>query len=162
MKEKPESEEIWMAAMKVENESGEVERARQVLKRARDKCPTEKVWRKSAEFERDHHHHHHHHHHKEGKEEENEDEDEDEEKKVIEEGLERFPTSAKLWQLRCEMAERREEEQAIREVYQRAIKVCNNPNKATKLWLQASRFEENSWSLSSSSSTCSCSSSSTS
>ena len=48
------NEEIWLAAVKLENRAKEVERARLLLQRARDKASTERVWMKSALFEREH------------------------------------------------------------------------------------------------------------
>lgn len=39
----PNSEEIWMAAVKLESENNEFERARTLLKNARDTAPTSRV-----------------------------------------------------------------------------------------------------------------------
>ena len=39
----PDSENIWLAAVKLEFENNEVERARALLTKAREKSPTEKV-----------------------------------------------------------------------------------------------------------------------
>jgi pre-mRNA-processing factor 6 len=46
------SEEIWLAAAKLEWESSELDRARVLLERARDRAPTPRVYMKSALLER--------------------------------------------------------------------------------------------------------------
>ncbi|KAF7767988.1 hypothetical protein Agabi119p4_7231 [Agaricus bisporus var. burnettii] len=48
----PESEEIWLAAVKLESENGNMDVARQLLQRARDVADTDRIWMKSAVFER--------------------------------------------------------------------------------------------------------------
>lgn len=53
-KANPNSEEIWLAAVKLESENNEYERARKLLTRARDKergAPTARVFMKSAKLE---------------------------------------------------------------------------------------------------------------
>ena len=50
----PNSEDIWLAAVKLESENNEFERARKLLTRARDKekgAPTARVFMKSAKLE---------------------------------------------------------------------------------------------------------------
>ncbi|KAK6918713.1 hypothetical protein RJ641_017135 [Dillenia turbinata] len=49
----PNSEEIWLAAFKLEFENNEPERARMILARAREKERNERVWMKSAIVERE-------------------------------------------------------------------------------------------------------------
>jgi pre-mRNA-processing factor 6 len=51
--ENPNSEEIWLAAAKLEWESNEIERARAVLQRARIRAPSARVYMKSALLERE-------------------------------------------------------------------------------------------------------------
>jgi len=46
------TERVWLAAFKLEWESGEVGRAREVIERARKECPCPNVWVKSALLER--------------------------------------------------------------------------------------------------------------
>jgi len=52
-KNNPNSEQVWLAAVKLESENNEVQRARGLLERAREMCGTERVWMKSALFERE-------------------------------------------------------------------------------------------------------------
>ena len=47
----PNSEEIWLAAVKLESESGEFERARRLLEKARSSAGTARVMMKSAKLE---------------------------------------------------------------------------------------------------------------
>lgn len=47
----PNSEEIWLAAVKLESENNEYARARKLLTRARDSAPTARVFMKSAKLE---------------------------------------------------------------------------------------------------------------
>jgi hypothetical protein len=47
----PNSEEIWLAAIKLESENNEFERARKLLARARESAPTSRVFMKSAKLE---------------------------------------------------------------------------------------------------------------
>lgn len=47
----PNSEEIWLAAVKLESENNEFERARRLLAKARASAPTPRVMMKSAKLE---------------------------------------------------------------------------------------------------------------
>lgn len=47
----PNSEEIWLAAVKLESENNEYERARRLLAKARASAPTPRVMMKSAKLE---------------------------------------------------------------------------------------------------------------
>ena len=47
----PNSEEIWLAAVKLESENDEYERARRLLQRARNNAPTARVFMKSVKLE---------------------------------------------------------------------------------------------------------------
>ena len=47
----PNSEEIWLAAVKLESENSEYERARKLLAKARNSAPTPRVLMKSAKLE---------------------------------------------------------------------------------------------------------------
>lgn len=47
----PNSEEIWLAAIKLESENGEYERARRLLEKARASAGTARVMMKSAKLE---------------------------------------------------------------------------------------------------------------
>lgn len=48
----PDSEQVWLAAAKLEWETGEAERARELLKRAREGAPSARVYMKAASLER--------------------------------------------------------------------------------------------------------------
>lgn len=50
-KANPNSEEIWLAAVKLESENSEYPRARMLLTKARASAPTARVWMKSARLE---------------------------------------------------------------------------------------------------------------
>lgn len=52
-KHNPDSEQIWLAAFKLENKNNEPERARALLQKAREKSDTARVWMKSAVLERE-------------------------------------------------------------------------------------------------------------
>jgi len=45
------SDQIWLAAVKLESENKEYERARKLLNRARERAGTQRVWMKSAALE---------------------------------------------------------------------------------------------------------------
>ena len=47
-----ESEQIWLAAFKIEFENNEMERARGILQKARSTLANERIWMKSALVER--------------------------------------------------------------------------------------------------------------
>ncbi len=47
----PNSEEIWLAAVKLESENDEYQRARRLLERARTNAPTARVFMKSVKLE---------------------------------------------------------------------------------------------------------------
>jgi tetratricopeptide (TPR) repeat protein len=47
----PNSEEIWLAAVKLESENNEFERARRLLQKARSSAPTARVMMKSVKLE---------------------------------------------------------------------------------------------------------------
>ena len=48
-----ESEQIWLAAFKIEFENNEMERARRILEKARSTLANERIWMKSALVERE-------------------------------------------------------------------------------------------------------------
>lgn len=86
----PNSEEIWLAAVKLESENSEYERARRLLAKARGSAPTPRVLMKSAKLEwalgelqaalv------------------------------LLDEALQSFPTFAKLWMMKGQIEEQRNE-----------------------------------------------------
>ncbi|KAH6812871.1 pre-mRNA splicing factor-like protein [Perilla frutescens var. frutescens] len=74
----PNSEEIWLAAYKLEFENSEPERARMLLAKAREREGGERVWMESAIVER-------------------ELENTAEERRLLDEGLKLFPSFFELW-----------------------------------------------------------------
>ena len=121
----PDSEPVWLAAAKLEWETGEAERARVLLRRARDKAPTARVYMKSALLER-------------------ENRNFDEALDLIEEGIARYGDFAKLYimggQICSEDLTRNKYSlNRARKFYQRGLTCCPTN---TILWTLASRLEE--------------------
>lgn len=116
----PDSEAIWLAAVKLENENNQQERARSLLNRARITCPTEHVWIKSAQLEKQLN-------------------NRDAEKSLLEDALKLYPQSAKLWIMRGSLAFDTEGVNSARELYETGLRHCPT---SVKLWLSAARCEE--------------------
>ena len=115
----PDSEEIWLAAFKLEFENHETERARLLLAKARERGASERVWMKSAIVER-------------------EANDTAAERLLLEDGLVKFPTHWKLWIMLGQLEERLGHAEAAREVYGKGTRRCHN---ALPLWIAASDLE---------------------
>lgn len=116
----PNSEEIWLAAFKLEFENHEPERAKMLLAKARERGGTERVWMKSAIVER-------------------ELGNVLEERKLLDEGLQRFPSFFKLWLMLGQLHERLEEQAKAKEVYESGLKNCSH---CIPLWLSLASLEE--------------------
>jgi len=121
----PESEAVWLAAAKLEWENGEVERARVLLERARDRAPTDRVFMKSALFER-------------------ENENFEDALTLIEEGLSRYPKFAKLYMMGGQICSEdlpmeKSSLDRARKFFQRGLQECPD---STVLWILTSRLEE--------------------
>lgn len=114
------SEEILLAAFKVEFENHEPARARLILAKARGNVPTERVWMKSAIVER-------------------ELGDTAEERRLLDEGLQRFPSFFKLWLMRGQLEERLGRQAKAREAYEAGLKNCPH---SIPLWLSLANLEE--------------------
>ncbi|GAA5961681.1 hypothetical protein JCM3765_000473 [Sporobolomyces pararoseus] len=120
----PDSEGIWLAAVKLEAENGQIEAAKQLMQRAREVSGTERIWIKSAVFERTH-------------------SSTQDAIKMVKDGLSRYPSSAKLHMIHAQLL------QTItplplaqtREALSIGVKKCPT---ATPLWIMASRLEEKS------------------
>lgn len=76
----PHSEQIWLAAAKIEQEDGKFQDATALLKLAREKAPSGRVWMKSALLQRQCH-------------------NIAEERALLEEGTKKYPEYAKLWMM---------------------------------------------------------------
>lgn len=130
----PDSEAIWLAAFKLEFESGEIERARAILKKARSTSAaaaengssdvaggdTPRVWMKAAVVER-----------RAG--------DVAAERLLLDQAVKRFPTFAKLHLMRGQLGEREGDWPGARRSYAAGLARC--PGSAP-LWISAARLEE--------------------
>jgi len=115
----PDNEEIWMAAVKLENDNNETERARTLLEKARAQAGTERVWMKSAMLERD-----------AGEEEAA--------LALIKEGLRRYPQFDKLYMILVQIHQSKGSTEEGREAYTEGLARCPA---SVNLWLVAVRFE---------------------
>ncbi|KAI1381046.1 pre-mRNA splicing factor [Hypoxylon crocopeplum] len=116
----PNNEDIWLAAVKLEAENGQIEQARGLLKTARQEAPTDRVWMKSAAFEW-----------QLG--------DLDAALDLVQQALNLFPASAKLWMMKGQIYEDLDKPLQAREAYSTGVKAVP---KSVPLWLLYSRLEE--------------------
>lgn len=116
----PNNEDIWLAAVKLEAENKEPEQARKLLEQARQEAPTDRVWMKSVAFER-----------QAG--------DVDAALDLVNQALQLFPGSAKLWMMKGQIYEGDGKIPQAREAYGTGTKACA---KSVPLWLLYSRLEE--------------------
>lgn len=140
----PDSEGIWLAAVKLEAENGEIDAARELMKRAREVAGTDRVstvghiplksalliiglapcqiWMKSAVFERSH-----------GTNESA--------LTMVKSGLKEFPKAEKLHLIHAQLllAQSPPNKQGAREALASAVKKCPT---SVALWLMSSRLEE--------------------
>lgn len=116
----PNSEDIWLAAVKLESENAEYERARRLLAKARASAPTPRVMMKSAKLEWAL-------------------TNLPEALKLLDEAVKVFPDFAKLWMMKGQIEEQRSclEEAGI--TYTVGIKKCPA---SIPMWLLMSAFEE--------------------
>ncbi|ORY83600.1 hypothetical protein BCR35DRAFT_278464 [Leucosporidium creatinivorum] len=118
----PESEGIWLAAIKLEAENKEIEAARQLMARARDVAGTERIWVKSAVFERQH-----------GTPESA--------LSTVKAGLVQYPTCDKLHLIHAQLllSQTPPAKKEAREALAAGVKKCPQ---SVPLWLMSSRLEE--------------------
>ncbi|KAL9711314.1 U4/U6 x U5 tri-snRNP complex subunit Prp1 [Leucoagaricus gongylophorus] len=116
----PESEEIWLAAVKLESENGNMDVARQLLQRARDVADTDRIWMKSAVFER-----------QLGQLRDALD--------TLETALAKFPKLAKLYMIQGQVHQQLKNVSAARASFAAGLRACA---KNATLWILASRLEE--------------------
>lgn len=119
-KANPESEKIWLAAIKIEAENGEIAVARQLLSRARDVADTQRIWMKSAVFERQHG-------------------NIPRALETISTALQKFPKFDKLYMIQGQIHQSSKAYPAARASFAAGVKAC--PKRPT-LWILASRLEE--------------------
>jgi pre-mRNA-processing factor 6 len=121
----PDSEAVWLAAAKLEWETGEVERARVLLQRARERAGTDRVYMKSALLER-------------------ETKQFVQALQLIEEGISRYPKFEKFYMMGAQICSEDLEfntknQTQAKEYYQRGITNCPS---CIVLWVLASKLEE--------------------
>lgn len=118
----PDAEAVWLAAFKLEFESGEPDRARAILAKARAHPPasTARVWMKSAAVER-----------AAG--------DTAAEKALLDEAVKQFPAFDKLHLMAAQLAARQGDVAGARAAYARGVSRC--PSSAP-LWINAAHLEE--------------------
>jgi pre-mRNA-processing factor 6 len=132
----PDSEQVWLAAVKLEWENDERDRARVLLTKARDRAPSPRVWMKAALLER-------------------ECGDYDAELRLLDEALTKYATFAKFYLMAGQACERppggdgagadaRTDGRlgapgAARDFYQRGLRRCP---KSAPLWIAAAALEE--------------------
>jgi len=116
----PNSEDIWLAAVKLESENSEYERARRLLAKARGSAPTPRVMMKSARLEWAL-------------------ERFDEALRLLEEAVEVFPDFPKLWMMKGQIEEqqRRTDDAAV--TYTQGLKKCPT---SIPLWILSANLEE--------------------
>ncbi|KAI1332552.1 PRP1 splicing factor [Xylariaceae sp. FL0255] len=114
------NEDIWLAAVKLEAENDQTERARQLLKEARQQAPTDRVWMKSAAFER-----------QLG--------NLDDALDLVQEALNLFPAYPKLWMMKGQIYEDLGKQPQAREAYATGVKAVP---KSVPLWILYARLEE--------------------
>ncbi|EXJ69335.1 uncharacterized protein A1O5_07371 [Cladophialophora psammophila CBS 110553] len=125
----PNNEEIWLAAVRLEADAGQVTQARELLATARQEAPTERVWYKSAAYER---------------QLGNTDVALDLvlqglTSRVIDKKETRFPRSPKLWMMKGQIYEDKGMIPQAREAYAQGTRACP---KSVPLWLLAARLEQ--------------------
>ncbi len=117
----PGSEQIWLAAIKLQIETGSTEKAQILLSQAREQANTARVWMKSAVLER-----------QVGNYERALD--------ILNSALDKFPEYPKLWMIKAQiLMEDRVDYALARETLQKALATI--PKNAT-LWIIASKLEE--------------------
>jgi pre-mRNA-processing factor 6 len=116
----PNNEDIWLAAVKLEAENQQTEQARDLLKTARQEAPTDRVWTKSVAYER-----------QLG--------NVDAALDLVNQALQLFPATAKLWMMKGQIYEGEGKLPLAREAYSTGTKACP---KSVPLWLLFSRLEE--------------------
>jgi pre-mRNA-processing factor 6 len=114
------NEDIWLAAVKLEADNGETEKARELLATARSQAGTDRVWIKSVAFERRLN-------------------ERDRALDLVNQGLQIYPKTAKLWMQKGQIYENKNMLPQAREAYNTGTRACPQ---SIPLWLLASRLEE--------------------
>lgn len=114
----PKSEDIVLAAVKLESENNEFDRARKLLKKARNSATTPKVYVRSAKLEWAL-------------------DNRREALSLVKEGLDLFATADKLWMMKAQLQSSLGKDN-VRETYSLAVKKCPN---CIPLWCLMAEFE---------------------
>lgn len=120
-KQNPGNEDIYLAAVKLEADNGKTDKARDLLVEARSEAGTDRVWIKSVAFERQI------------------DKASDKALELVNEGLQIYPKASKLWMMRGQIYEARNQLPQAREAFSAGTRACPQ---SVPLWLLASRLEE--------------------
>lgn len=115
----PNSEEIWLAAVKLESENQEYERARKLLAKACTNAPTARVFMKSAKLEWQLN-------------------ELTKAMDLVNEGIRQFPDFPKLWMMKGQLLEQQLFHDLAREAYQDGLKKCPN---SIILWTLLAKLE---------------------
>lgn len=115
----PDNEEIWLAAVKLENDNQETQRARTLLEKARVQAGTERVWMKSVLLERD-----------AG--------DMESANRLLREALAKYPKFDKLWMMLVQINKAAGKPEEARKAYEEGTAQCPQ---SVNLWIVAVRFE---------------------
>lgn len=119
------SEEIWLAAVKLESSNNEPERARLLLQNARKNVSTRRIWKKSIVLARQL-------------------QNDEEEEELLTEALQKFNDYHKLWILKGQLEEKKGNAEAARDAYKMGTRNCPH---ATSLWVLYSQLEDRTSSL---------------
>jgi pre-mRNA-processing factor 6 len=115
----PDSEDIWLAAVKLEKETKEPERARALLTKARERASTERVWMRSAQLEREF-------------------KNPELERELLEKATKLFPKSWKLNLMLAQLEDRQGNIDKARLIYHHGI---NTSPQAIPVWLCSAQLE---------------------
>ena len=115
----PNSEEIWLAAVKLESENKEYERARKLLSKACHSAPTARVFMKSAKLEWQLN-------------------ELTKSLELVNSGIKMFPDFDKLWMMKGQLYEEQLFNELARGAYAEGIKKCPN---SIPLWILLASFE---------------------
>ena len=118
-KANPNSEEIWLAAIKLESENNEYARARKLLGRARESAPTSRVFMKSAKLEWAL-------------------DKKQEAHSLVCQGLKQFSDSDKLWMMKGQLEHEMKMVDESRATYQEGTKKCPD---SIPLWMLLADLE---------------------
>ncbi len=119
-KQNPNNEDIWLAAVKLEADNNQTQRARELLQTARQEAGTDRVWIKSVAFER-----------QQG--------DNAAALDLVNQALQIYPKADRLWMMKGQIYDAENKLPQAREAYNVGTRACPQ---SVPLWLLASRLEE--------------------